>query len=94
MTFCKMGGGGRWGQKDPVEYLGAPDCLSLFKERGYNVRDSGNLGFGGRGKVGGKMMEWVDCSRGTWKREAAVSPPNELGEEGWVLPKRVECWAF
>lgn len=35
-------------------------------------------------------MEWVDCSRGTWKREAAVSP-NELGEEGWILPKRVEC---
>lgn len=56
------------------------------------MSDSGNLGFGGRGKVGGKM-EWVDCSRGTWRREAAVSP-NELGEEDWVLPRRVECWAF
>lgn len=86
-----MGGGGKLGSKDPVEYLGADVCLSLLR-RGL-VRDSGNLGFGGRGKVGGKMMEWVDCSRGTWKREAAVSP-NELGEEGWDLPKRVECWAF
>lgn len=56
------------------------------------MSDLGNFGFGGRGKVGGKM-EWVDCSRGIWRREVVVFL-NELGEEDWVLLRRVECWVF